>query len=1426
MLTHRSPRTPLAPVRRRLAPVLVALLASLSTAPALAQDDAARILVEQGNHWLSRGDFKRAAEAWNKLLMIDANHVQALHGLGMIEVESGRPDSAQTYLARLQAHHPNAAQTTRLRQAIQVGPRRQVLEQARQQVQRGQTEQAVANYQAVLGDVPPDGPLALEYYQTLGGSPEGWEEARRGFERLAKASPNDPVIALALAQHLTYREATRRQGIEQLSKLASRADVGQAASSSWRKALVWSGSRPTDAPLYQAYLQRFPDDADIRNKLAQIRRDQQQQREQAAQAARKRPADPVRQQVTDGFAAFDEGNLQQAENLFSAALKARPNDGDAQGGMGIIRLRQERFSEAKTYLEQASKRGSASRWRAALNSASYWSLIEQAEASRAQGNLNAAKQQLQQAIKLDPNTPTAQIALGDTLAELGELDQAEATYRRVTQRQPDNPDALRGLVGIMAQNNKPDEALALVERLTPAQQEQIGELGRLRAAQALGMAKAASQRGDDAGARVALEDALLNDPNSPWIRLDLARLYMKMGAYRDARGVMDGLLVSNPDFPDALYASALLSSEMQDWSAALSTLEQIPMANRTREMAALHQRSWVHVQAQRARALAQEGYQQEALQLLTQIEPYGQESPELLGTIAMAYTDSGNSAKALSMIRQIMARTARPDVGMRLQYASILLSTGQDIELAGVLRQLQNAQMSDSQYQDFDKLRRAYIVRQADALRTSGDLVMAYDTLAPVLATHPDDPDVVGALARMYADANDYPQALTLYRRLLNNNPTDLDLLVPAASMATSAKEYNLAESMLKEALTLAPHDPKALTAAGHLYRAQGKSSKAAEYFSAAVQAEQRQRQQALGLAGLPAAAPATAAAASNNPFASRQAGTAAPQAVQQAAVPIPFTAQPVSQVHVPGTPAQNFIPDPAGARRFAPQTPTQAQPQAAPAPMYGAPAGLPAQTAPHSIPAPYPGAAPSAAPRNAPATRGTPAQRNTLASPAMRSASLPPADVALSGAPQSASTGLYPDYLAASNAPQSPASTALSELQAIQQERSPSITVGGTVRSRSGESGLGKLTDLQTPIEASLPVGDGRIAVRATPVMLDAGRVPDSYDVSSRFGAGPVAAVDQEFGLVGGAGRQDQSGVGLSVGYAGNWGEVDVGTTPLGFRKTDITGGVKFRAPLSTNLSLSADLSRRPVTDSLLSFAGARDARTGDQWGMVSATGGRVELGWDDQTYGLYGYGAYHALRGDNVASNTRMEAGAGMYWRLIDRPGQELKAGLNLTGMSFDKNLRYFTYGHGGYFSPQTFVSMSVPVSWAHRNGRLSYLINGAVGVQHFKEDSAPYFPTNGSRQAAAEQAVTTANAFGLTGNTSARYAGQSKTGLGYNLNAAMEYQVAPQLFLGGQLALDNARDYNQWLGGVYLRYMFDPQTKPMRFPLSPFRSPYQLQ
>ena len=39
---------------------------------------------------------------------------------------------------------------------------------------------------------------------------------------------------------------------------------------------------------------------------------------------------------------------------------------------------------------------------------------------------------------------------------------------------------------------------------------------------------------------------------------------------------------------------------------------------------------------------------------------------------------------------------------------------------------------------------------------------------------------------------------------------------------------------------------------------------------------------------------------------------------------------------------------------------------------------------------------------------------------------------------------------------------------------------------------------------------------------------------------------------------------------------------------------------------------------------------------------------------------------------------------------------------------------------------------------------------------------------------------------------------------------------------LGVDNARDYQQWTGGLYLRYLFDDGRGAMPLPVNPYRSP----
>ncbi len=1465
------------------------LLAALYVPLALAQEPAIKALLEQGRYWQSRENPDRAAEAWQKLLKVQPNLPEALHGMALAEAGKKRFGEAASYLAQLKKIAPSYPGLAQAEQSVTVMRNEPQLQTARDLAKAGKATDSITAYQGVLGNQVPRGPLALEYFQTLGGTAQGWDAARKGLEQLSQDNPDDARISLALAQHLTYRESTRREGIAQLSRLASHPEVGSVAAESWRKALAWTGSRVADIPLYRQFLRAFPGDAAVQSRLDDIERQLKQARTEGTTGAN----DPARKRTQESFRALDDGELDAAEAGFRGVLETRQNDGDALGGMGVLRLRQENFSQARDYLERASRQGQASRWKSALDSANYWLLVAQSNTARESNNVDAARLYLQQAVRLDPRETTAEIDLADVLVELGQYDTAEATYRRVLARQSDNPDAIRGLVGVLAQNNKADEALRIIERMSPTQQEKVGALGRLRATHALGQAKAASERGDDTGARVALEDALLHDPANAWVRLDLARLYLKLDAKAEARGIMDGLLISNPNMPEALYAHALLSTETQDWATALATLERVPEANRTRDIAALYKRVWVHVQAQGASALVTQGRHAEALAKLAQAEPFAGQDPELLGAMAMAYTDAGDANRAMATIRQLLARSAKPEPGLRLQYAAILLKTNQDVELAGLLRQLQGMPMTRQQRQAFEELRVGYVIRQAESLRSAGDLAAAYDTLSPVLAERPNDPVVLGALARMYAANNDYVEAINLYNRLLEKDPNNLQLLLPAASLATSAKEFPYAESAIQIALVRAPNDPEVLTAAARLYRAQGKTAKATEFFTAAVAAENQQRNAQLAASG------SLVQIRSSNPFLTRNnAGqrqpftpltTAVPSAVPMGTAtgqitriaggdasritPLPLSGYP-STASLRASPA---IPEPGVIGRSAVMTSeplSRAHISAS-----GGGGSLPSAS---STPATYQSQAYQPTPLElvpsstaskigAKASRTTSAQ-NTIEPGTVhsqRSSAAAKPTVALSTDASStirlgSTTRAYdaqaipdpapleePSLLASSTnaqawspfAPQkgtrdnvartqrnnlAPGNVrrsrtgAVEELHQLDQDRIATVSVGAIVRARHGESGISQLTDIETPIQLRFDAGDGKVVVGITPTVLNAGTASTAYATSSRFGGGPVSTRALPGRSVG---DQSASGVGLGLGYeSGNF-NMDVGATPVGFKYADVTAGVKYSFPINDQLTLVASGARRPVTDSLLSFAGTTDARSGDSWGGVSATGGRLELGWNNYDFGLYTYGGLYSLTGVNVAMNSRTEGGAGLNWYLERSAHSTLTTGVSLTAQSYEKNLSYFTYGHGGYFSPQTYLSLNVPMEWSQRDSRHSVQVKGSVGFEAFREDAAPYFPTSASRQSAAAQAAMNAYALGTIGasDQAAIYPGQSKTGLRYSLGAAMEYQLHPQLFAGGQFAVDNAGDYRQFTAGIYLRYALQPFSGPQALPVNPLRSPY---
>lgn len=1317
-----------------------------------------RTLVDQGKYWQSRTRSDLAAESWKKLLQLDPGQPDALYGMGLGELDKNNREAARTWLGKLKGAQPGHPLVALLETAIAArsGAPMQI-DATRKLAQSGKNEEAVKRYRDMFGDKPPSGEIALEYYQTLGGTPTGWDEARKGMTRLEKENPNDPRYALALAQHLSYRDGTRAQAIARLTQLARRTDVGKSATSAWRQALIWMAPRKDERALYETYLNEHKDDTAIRSKL-ELLLAKAEGPSRIELATRK-----LGQDLQQGFDTLDSGALEAAAQQFGTILKERPSEPDALGGLGVIRLRQQRFTDAQSLLERASKLGKASQWRSALGNARYWSRLQNANLARQAGDLALAQKLIEQAITLDPRDATAQIALAEVRGELKQYAAADKLLQGVLAREPQHSAAIAAYADLLVKQDKFEDALQMVQRLTPQQRARLGGIGQIQAKSLSKIAASRLASGDLIGARTALEDALAFDPASPWIRLDLGRLYLKTAQANEARSVIDGLLLAGPTQPDALYAAALLYEESTDWNASLQAINQVPLAARTQPMAHLHMRVQLQMQVQQAIRLARQGQPSQAGALLRQAEQAGTGSDAQIGTLATAYAEIGDASRALALMRPLLSKGEKDNTGLLLQYAAVLLNTRQDAEFAGVLRQLQTRNLNPQQAGIYGDLRAGYMLRQADLVRESGDLAAAFDVLAPLMAERPNDPRVLSTLARMYSAGGKPSQALQLYGRALDSTPNDLDLLLSATGAAVDAKAFDDAQALAERATGLEPNNARVLTAWARLYRAQGKNSKAEQFYRAALAAENR------GSATVLAATPGSG----NNPFRDASSSAHLEPAMRNAFA--------------------NFAPAP----RPAAPIPVAFLPAAA-APVAFLPTGLlsPAPRTTFSTPVPN--------------TRSDilPLQSSAAGPLPYTSRVLPESD--LSVRQQASATA-------------APAFALRQEAADFAQERGSKIDGQIGARLHSGEAGLGQLTEVQSTIEGRITAGDGHLTISATPLSLDAGKLASEYNAASRFGSGPVAALANTNNRDSGVRAQSATGVGLALGYAStNW-QADIGSTPFGFQYTNVVGGVQIRMPLSEQTKFGIGASRRAVTESLLSFAGTRDDRSDIAWGGVTASGVRADLGWDTQSYGLYAYGQAHSLQGKNVASNTALQAGAGLYLDLFKDASVTVSSGLSATIMAYDKNLSNMTYGNGGYFSPQTFFAVSVPLNLSGTSGRFGYQLRSSLGLQHFRQDDAPYFPTSAAMQASAVTAAAAAATLNSNNNDLATFAGSTRTALAYSLGGALEYQLSPQVTLGGTLGVANGRDYREWKGGVYMRFARDALTNAKVVVPQAARSPY---
>jgi predicted Zn-dependent protease len=1271
---------------------------------------AVAALVRQGDFWSQKGRKDLATDAYRRALAAEPSNAAARRGLDALSRPTAETGGAQS---------GNLAQ-------------------ARALARRGEAGAAAAAYRQAFGGATPPDAVALEYYQTLAGAPGGQAQAQAGLRALAARRPGDANVQLALGQVLTYREGRPPRGLSPAVQAGRRRrPTADRAAVAWRQALVWMDDAPRNAALFNDYLAHHPGDAEIARKLADANR--------PLPVAAAPAVDPNARSRADGFAALERNDLAAAEASFHTALARRPNDADALGGMGLARLRGQRFAEATDLLDRAGRAApaSAGRWKEALTSARFYGGLQQAQTALDQGRAAEAERLLKPLTgPAYPEHAMAQGLLAESLRRQGKAAEAEAVYRQILAAQPGQVEAQQGLVQVLLDQNRGAEAEAMAARSTAFEPDASGQSvarGRLDHDRANRLWAA----GDLSGANTAFESALAAAPADPWIRLDFARFLAGQGETASAQGLIAPVAAGTA--PDQIQAAALFADQQGRPADALTLINRLPATQATPAVAALRTRLEVDAAIDQARRGGNTAH-------LRSVAARPDLSTEARGRVAVALYDLGDQQTALGLAQQTLISGVTEAPASYDGAVTVLARAGHDAEAAALIRQAAaRAGATPQGIEGVANLTASLGAERADRLRQAGDLASAFDVLSAAFAVAPRSTRLLPPLGRLYQDGHLYDQAVQAFAALLRAKPGDQEGLTGLAGALAAKGDVAGARRTLAQALAAAPNDAELYLLSARIERQAGDEAAALR----ALRKARDLRQQTTAGGGLDAVlAPGAAGGGAGlgpNPFSRDRSG------------PLPVAA---SRLDLISSNASGFTP--------------ASTPMAPVASLYDTPRISPT---PGGV-TPYAGEA-------FPLTGRDGRSAVSAAAPVSR-----PAAPALAGNPFAPPQGGDPV-----------ADDIDRQIAELTAKTAAEVTGSAKVRTRSGEAGLSKLDELSAQAAIAVSAGGARFTASISPVTIDAGT--PGGDAEQRFGANQIVNARAIVGAYAPAyptpGTQSASGAALGLAVKAGDFAADVGSTPIGFDTVKAAGGASWSPRLGRSGQGKLWVERRPVTDSVIAYAGTRDPVTGQRYGQVMRSGGGASLSYDDGDSGLYGDASYYSYEGRHVRDNTSYQANLGGYFRPYRRGETQVQVGFNLNQQGYDNNQNFFSLGQGGYFSPKSFTSLTAPVSVSAHLGAWRLRGELAPGYQTYSQAGAAYFPLD-----VALQAELNALAAADT-DVFARYRPQSASGFGAAGSLSGDYLFRPGTLLGGVLNFNTFGDYNETSISISVRQTLGEGTAP---------------
>ncbi|HEY5798690.1 MAG TPA: tetratricopeptide repeat protein, partial [Burkholderiaceae bacterium] len=499
----------LRPATRAAQTAVAAPAPAAATAQASSVDRAS--LLSQARLWESRNRDDLAMEAIVKLLRVHPDDPDALARLALLQLRTNQKEQMRTSVERLRRIRPDHDTLPRL-EALQRLEEidKDKLRQIRMLAKARRVDEAVAGMRALFPNGPPSGDIALEYWNLVADTDNGWEPANQGLSALVRDNPDNLRYRLALANHHLTRKPADAAALKLVMQLALDPKLEKSARYVWRRAMLNLPAQPASVPLIERYLaQEKEQDLTVIQHLGTIRA--------SIERERKLLADPAYRARLDGLALLEKGKEEQAGERLEAALAGRPDDPEVLGGLGVLRMRQGHHAEAQGYFLQAQKLDAdgVERWSGLARTAHYWGLLREAGDASSAGEYALAESKLREAMTIDSKQAAAMVALGRIYASQNMLAEAEQTYRAALARSANDFGALRALATLYVQTAREEKAQQTLARFTPQQKKELGnELFVLRASMLQNKAEEVLARGRTDVAIMLLDRAAAYDPDN------------------------------------------------------------------------------------------------------------------------------------------------------------------------------------------------------------------------------------------------------------------------------------------------------------------------------------------------------------------------------------------------------------------------------------------------------------------------------------------------------------------------------------------------------------------------------------------------------------------------------------------------------------------------------------------------------------------------------------------------------------------------------------------------------------------------------------------------------------------------------------------------------------------------------------------------